>query len=175
MERRVRRFERAVRDRPAGGRAPGLIPQGAVSRIEEPLHLARLHDAALFLRAFPRRRRDLKDAEAVLRRVPGRMAELARQGADLSVLNDFHGVGIGGTSLTMDFSWGMARWLARRHGAAVSIAWDEAAAPERLVPALSRLLPFLPERTLADAGVDHLAWLRAALPAGARDGGLRFL
>ena len=75
----------------------------------------------------------------------------------------------------MDYSWGMARWLARRHAGAVSIAWDEVEKPERLAPVLSRALGFLPERALADAGVDYAAWLRAALPPGTRDGGLGFL
>ncbi len=73
----------------------------------------------------------------------------------------------------MDFSWGMSRWLARRHAGAVSVAWDEVEKPERLAPALSRASPFLPERALADAGVDYVEWLRAGLPPGARDGGLR--
>ena len=175
MEQALRRFEEAVRDRPGGSRTPAPLPPLVPDRIGDPLLLARLHDAALFLRAFPRRRRDVRDAEKVLRGIPGRMKALSRRGTDLSGLDDFHGVGIAGTSLTMDFSWGMARWLARRHGGAVSIAWDEVEAPDRLAPALSRILPFLPERSLADAGVDSLAWFRAALPRGTRDGGLRFL
>ena len=175
MERALRRFEEAVRDRPGGSRPPAPLRPPPPDRIEDPLLLGRLHDAALFLRAFPRTKEDVRDAETVLRRIPGRMAELSRQGTDLSALDDFHGVGIGGTSLTMEFSWGMARWLTRRHGGAVSVAWDEVEAPERFAPALSRALPFLSERSLADMGVDILAWLKAALPSGTRDGGLRFL
>jgi hypothetical protein len=119
--------------------------------------------------------RDVPVAEKILERIPSRVEALSRCGVDLSALDEFETVGIGGTSLTMDFTFGMARWLARRHGAAVSIAWDEVEKPERLAPALSRVLPFLRERALADAGVDYAAWLRAALPAGTRDGGLIFL
>jgi len=103
------------------------------------------------------------------------MAALARSGADLSPLDVFESVGIGGSSLTMDFSWGMARWLARRHADEVSLAWDEIGEPERLAPALSRFLPFLSERSLADVGVDVRSYLRAALPRGTRDAGLSFL
>ena len=175
METLVRRFEEAVRDRPASGRAPAAAPRIDPGRIGDPVLLGRLHDAALFLRAFPRTRQDVAAAERILGRFPARMEALSRRGADLAGLDRFETVGIGGTSLTMDFSWGMARWLARRHAGAVSIAWDEVAKPERLAPALSRALPFLSERALADAGVDYAEWLRAALPPGARDGGLRFL
>jgi hypothetical protein len=175
METLVRRFEEAVRDRPASGRAPAAVPPVDPGRIADPALLARLHDAALFLRAFPRTARDVPTAERILGRIPARLEALSRGGADLSTLDGFETIGIGGTSLTMDFSWGMARWLARRHAGAVSIAWDEVAKPERLAPALSRALPFLPERALADAGVDYVEWLRAALPPGARDEGLRFL
>jgi hypothetical protein len=175
MEKLVRRFEGAVRDRPGPERSPAPVPTVEPSRIGDPPLLARLHEAALFLRAFPRTARDVRVAERILGRIPARMEALSRGGADLSALDEFETVGIGGTSLTMDFSFGMARWLARRHGGAVSIAWDEVEKPERLAPALSRALPFLPERALADVGVDYEAWLRAALPSGTRDGGLGFL
>ena len=175
MERALRRFEEAVRDRPGASRAPVPVRPPPLDRIGDPLLLARIHDAALFLRAFPRRPKDIGDAEKLLREIPVRMAALSRRGTDVSAIDDFHSVGMGGTSLTMAFSWGMARWLARRHGGAVSIAWDEVETPERIAPALARILPFLSERSLADVGVDVLAWLRAALPGGTRDGGLRFL
>lgn len=175
MERLVRRFEEAVRDRPASRRAPAAVPTIDPGRIVDPELLARLHDAALFLRAFPRTERDVPAAERILGPIPGRLTALSRRGADLSPLDGFETVGIGGTSLTMDFSWGMSRWLARRHAGAVSVVWDEVEKPERLAPALSRASPFLPERALADAGVDYVEWLRAGLPPGARDGGLRFL
>jgi hypothetical protein len=175
MENLIRRFEETVRDRPAGRRAPTRPLSVPLSEIDDPLLLARLHDAALFLRAFPRTRTDVRRAEALLRKVPGRMEALARRGVDLSGLDDFTGVGIGGTSLTMDFSWGMARWLARRYPHDVSIAWDEVDSPARLAPALSRFLPFLSERSLADASVDTRAWLSAALPKRTRDGGLALL
>lgn len=175
MEKLIRRFKEAVRDRPADARAPARLPSVPLSRIDNPLLLARLHDAALFLRAFPRTATDVRRAEAILRKLPGRMEALVRRGVDLSGLDDFAGVGIGGTSLTMDFSWGMARWLARRHRHDISIAWDEIDSPERLAPALSRLLPFLSERSLSDAGVDYGAWLSAALPKRTRDGGFGLL
>ncbi|MFI5179829.1 MAG: hypothetical protein ACHQPI_00350 [Thermoanaerobaculia bacterium] len=175
MKQLIARFEEAVRDRPSDGRAPLRPPSIPSSRIDDPLLLARLHDAALFLRAFPRRTVDLAVSEGILREIPARMKSFARRSVDLSGLDDFVGVGIGGTSLTMEFSWGMARWLARRWGRAVSIAWDEFESPARLAPALSRLLPFLPERSLADVGIDYMAWLSAALPHGRGDGGLRLL
>ena len=175
METLVRHFEEAVRDRPASRRAPTPVPRIDPAKVEDPILLARLHEAALFLRAFPRAARDVARAEAILREIPTRMEAFARRGVDLSALDDFETVGIGGTSLTMDFSWGMVRWLAGRHAGAVSIAWEEVEDPERLAPALSRALAFLSERALADAGIDYAAWLRAALPRGTRDGGLGFL
>lgn len=103
------------------------------------------------------------------------MVALARDGADLSALDGFETSGIAGTSIAMDFSWGMARWLARRHPRAVSLSEDGGDASDRLGATLPRFLPFLEERSLVDSGVDVRTWLEAALPRGTRDGGLRFL
>lgn len=171
----VSRLEEAVRDRPAGRRAPARLPAVGARALDAPPDLARVHDAALFLRAFPRAAADVAAAEALLARVAGRVADLSASGADLSDLDGFETAGIAGTELTMNDGWGVARWLSRRHPREVSLSWDGEPAADRLGATLPRFLPFLPERALADAGVAFRAWLEAALPRGTRDGGLRFL
>ena len=171
----VSRLEEAVRDRPTGRRAAARVPAVGARALDDPADIARVHDAALFLRAFPRTAADVAASEALLARVASRVADLSASGADLSDLDGFETAGIAGTELTMNDGWGVARWLSRRHPREVSPSWDGEPAADRLGATLPRFLPFLPERALADAGVEFRAWLEAALPRGTRDGGLRFL
>lgn len=171
----VTRLEEAVRDRPGAARSPRRIPHVPVRSLGDPEALARVHDAALFLRAFPRTTADLPASEELLGRVAGRVAALAAAGADLSALDTFEAAGIAGTELTMNDGWGAARWLALRHPSEASLSWEGEPAEDRLAATLPRFLPFLAERALADNGVAFRAWLEAALPRGTRDGGLRFL
>lgn len=171
----VSRLEETVRDRPGAIRPPRRLPSAPVRSLDDPEDLARVHDAALFLRAFPRTPADLPAAEELLSRVAARVAMLAGSGADLSALDTFEAAGVGGTELTMNDGWGAARWLALRHPSEASLSWEGEPPDDRLAATLPRFLPFLSERALADNGVPFRAWLEAALPRGARDGGLRFL
>lgn len=137
--------------------------------------LARRHDDALFHRAFPISRAEMAGAERDLRGFRRLVRGLEVSGADLSALDEFETSGIAGTTILMDFSWGMARWLARRYPGSVFLSWNAEPPEARLAATLPRFLPFLEERALADNGTDFRAWLDAALPGKARDRGLRWL
>lgn len=145
--------------------------------MESAADLARRHDEALFRRAFPRTAGEMAAAERELGSFGAAVARLEAAGEELSPLDEFETSGIAGTVVTMDFSWGIARWLARRHGPAgsVSLSWDGEPPEARLAAVLPRFLPLLDERALADSGTDFRPWLESALPKGTKDGGLRWL
>lgn len=70
--------------------------------------------------------------------------------------------GIAGTSIAMSFSFEMLRWLDRRSGRNVRIAWDGSDNGDRLGETLPRFVPLLDEEALADANVPYVSWLDAA-------------
>jgi hypothetical protein len=147
--------------------------------VETAADLTRRHDEALFRRAFPRAAQELAETERELASFGPAVSRLEAAGEDLSPLDEFETSGIAGTVVTMDFSWGIARWLARRHGpsGSVSLSWEGEPPEARLAATLPRFLPLLDERALADSGTDFRPWLEAALPRGTKtvDGGLAWL
>jgi len=131
--------------------------------------LVRLHEALLFLRAYPHSRKVLVLSERLLRSFGGRVRRLRREGADLSPLEEREVSGIAGTAIEMVFSYDFARWLAARFPRSVSIAWDGYEGGERLGAALPLFVPLLEEEALADANVPYPEWIAAARPRRERD------
>jgi hypothetical protein len=134
----------------------------------EPADLIRLHDAVLFLRAYPQGPRVIRLCDSILARIVDRAAALARSDADidLSAFDEPEVAGIGGTTIATDFSFELTRRLAARHGRSVRIGWDAAETSDRMRAAWPDFLPLLEEEALADANVPYLDWLAAG--AGAR-------
>ena len=132
----------------------------------DPDDLIRLHEAVLFLRAYPQDRRVLRLCDRILAGLVGRAAALARSDADTTAFDAPEVAGIGGTTIGTDFSFELTRRLAARHGRAVRIGWDAAETSDRMRAAWPDFLPLLEEEALADANVPYLDWLAAG--AGAR-------
>ena len=133
-----------------------------------PSELARLHDAVLFLRAYPHSRRVRDATGAILRGVPERIARLEERDEDLSIFDELEYAGVAGTTVATEFSYPVTRWLSEKVSG-VEASWDVHEQPDRLGEGLSRFLPLLEEEALADAIVPHLEWLRAAVGPGGRD------
>ncbi len=94
--------------------------------------VARLHEALCFLRAYPDDAAVLVQVEAMLERFEQR-ADLRRHRAGLA------GSGIAGTATPYRFYAQTASWLARSHGHALTIDWDELGDGAALEPWLSLL------------------------------------
>jgi hypothetical protein len=156
--------------RRAGGVAGLLRLLSDLSRREAllPSELARLHEAALFLRAYPHDRRVLQKTESVLRSIPKKVERLEESGADLSLFDELELAGVAGTTVATEFSYPVTRWLARNLPG-VEASWDVHEQPDRLGEGLTRFVPLLEEEALADAVVPHLEWLRAAAGPSERD------
>jgi hypothetical protein len=98
-----------------------------------PRALERLHEKACFARAYPRNRAELA---AAMRLLAGfhRRPDLRRHAEAL------HDTGIAGTPIHYRFFWPMARWLAERHPALLTIDWADAQFADRLAAALPLLV-----------------------------------
>ncbi len=156
------RLVEARRLRP-GARAAEEALEAALAFVpRDATQLARLHDAALFLRAHPLSPRVLTLADEVLSLVPGHVARLAGEGADLGPLDDPSVAGIAGIPVALPFSHAAASWLARRDASALRVDWDAEDLPDRLAAFLPRLVPFLEEQARVDANVAFREYVDAA-------------
>ncbi|MHB1048065.1 MAG: hypothetical protein ACYC4P_18870 [Thermoanaerobaculia bacterium] len=158
----VAELEQARRARPGARVAERALEAAAAFVPRDATGLARLHDAALFLRAYPQSPRVLALAETLLASVPAHVARLAGEGADLAPLDDPTVAGIAGVPVAMPFSHAAASWLARRDPSALRVDWDAEDLPDRLAAFLPRLVPFLEEQARVDANVPFREYVDAA-------------
>lgn len=112
--------------------------------------LIELHETTLFRRAFPSSAREARDADRVLFSFAGRL-----RGVDPEPLDDPKVSGIAGTSVSSNFSYEFARSLVDRHGAAISIDWDNYERPDRLGSVLALSSPSAAEDY---AVAPHVDW-----------------
>lgn len=173
FDRLLERLEAARHRRPGAREAARALRQAASASAPDAERLLRLHEAVLFLRAYPHDRRVLAIAERALATFETRVARLAARGEDLSVFDEPEAAGVAGTTLGTDYSFDLARWLARRHPRRVRIDWDAAEEGDRMRATWPEFLPLLEEEAFADANVPYLAWLSAA--AGRRRDDLGWL
>ncbi|MFZ0749507.1 MAG: hypothetical protein WAM70_09130, partial [Pyrinomonadaceae bacterium] len=124
--------------------------------------LVRLHEALLFLAAYPQSKAVLGKIERLLKSVRQRVATLETQDSDLSPLDAPEVSGIAGMSVTSNFSYALARWLARKYPRQLSIDWDWMENEEQWAAVLPRFLPLLADDAMVEAHVPLREWLRAA-------------
>jgi hypothetical protein len=152
-----RRFDAEARTR-----AANVLARLAKRRFTDAGALIRFHEILLFMRAYPQSPDTLSRVEEILASFPHRVELLREAGVDLSPFEEGEVSGIAGTSLTANFSYPVARWLARRHPEEVTIDWEGYEDGARLGETLPRFLPLLEEDALVEANVPFLDWLRAA-------------
>ncbi|HYM60888.1 MAG TPA: hypothetical protein VEZ11_08345 [Thermoanaerobaculia bacterium] len=128
--------------------------------------LVRLHEALLFVRAYPQSRTVMARSERMLRAFAGRVASLRESSAELDALDPPEVSGIAGTAVNALFSYEIVRWLVRRHAPQISIDWDDYEHEARLAETLPRFLPLLADDSLVEAHVPVHDWLEAARPRG---------
>jgi len=138
-----------------------LLNQLARANFDDAASLIRFHEALLFIRAHPANRSVLNLAEKQLRTFPLRIKKLQSEDVDLSPLDDPEVSGIAATSVTSNFSFEIARWLARKQAARVAIDWDWFDDPDRMGTVASRFMPLLAEDAVVEANVPFRDWIRA--------------
>ena len=156
------RLESLRKARPAAREVEATIAAAASFEPRDAPGLARLHDALLFLRAYPPSPRALALADEALSLTAGHVARLSRAGGDLSPLDGPEVSGLAGVPVAMPFSWAAASWLARRDPERLRVDWDAEDLPDRLAAFLPRFVPLLEEQARVDANVPFRAFVDAA-------------
>ena len=157
LEESSRRFD----DRGAA-RSARLIARIARRKFTDAESLIRFHEVLHFLRAHPQSREVLDQVEAALDGFARRVEQLRLAGADMIAFDYIENSGIAGTAVTGTFSYGIARWLAKRFSKHLAIDWSRHERKERLGGTLPRLVPLLEEDSLVEANIPFLAWVEAA-------------
>lgn len=162
LDRLLERLEtaRTARDTATARRLPSLIRGLVRRRYLDAASLIRLHEALLFLRAYPHSPEVLRESEAALADI-GRLVRGVRDsGVDMEDFESPEISGISGTGLTAGFSYETARRLCRRHPR-IDIDWDYTDT-HHLGRALPRFLPLIQEDTLVEPHVPYRDWIDAA-------------
>ena len=134
-----------------------LLTRVAGARFEDAALLARLHEALLFVRAYPASPEILERAEELLAGFAARVALV-----DASALEEPEISGIAGTGLTAVFTYGVARHLAARHAPHARIEWDACDDDTPWFTLLPHLIPALEEDSAVEANVPYQEWVAAA-------------
>lgn len=143
-------------------RVAALLERLARMRLRDPAALIRLHETALFVRAYPHSPRVARLADGLLEGFARRLA-----GLELEPFEDSEVSGMAGTAVSTAFSYPFARSLTDRHGRGIEIAWDAYEHPERLGAVLARLAPAAAEDWAVEPHPDWRRWW-AALGADPR-------
>ena len=131
-------------------------------KIDNADDLIRLHEILLFMRAYPRGPRLLKQTEKILKEAERLVGKLREADADLAAIDDPEVSGIAGGSVTSNFSYAIIRWLVAKFPAQLSIDWDWFEEEDRFGAVMQRFLPLLADDAMVEAHVPFREWLYAA-------------
>jgi hypothetical protein len=123
--------------------------------------LIRVHDTALFLRAFPHSERVAKLADRLLAALEPQVSRLVATG-DSEMFDDESASGIAGTTVTNTLTFDLARQLAARHGAQLVAEWDVDDHYRQMGLTLPSILPLLEDDAFVEADTPYLKWIEAA-------------
>jgi hypothetical protein len=147
---------------------------GAASRIEKLLaslravqfdeagSLIRFHDLLLFLRAFPQSRKVAHLADGLLTGMVHQVERLQASGADLERFDDEEFSGIAGTTISDNFTYDVARWLAQRYPQQLTVEWNFEEQGRQMGATLPRFIPLLEDDSLVEADTPFLDWMANA-------------
>ncbi|HEY2798609.1 MAG TPA: hypothetical protein VGK26_12025 [Thermoanaerobaculia bacterium] len=160
----LKRLEAARHLRPGVPAVLRLLRTASRLEFRDPEDLIRLHEALLFLRAYPHDARVLRASERLLRDFARRVARLRDSDSefDLDAFDALEVAGVAGTVVSTDFSFDLVRRLLPRHPRELSIDWDACNAEDRMRATWPAFVPLLEEEALADANVPYREWLAAA-------------
>ena len=147
-----------------------ILTQLTRREIPDPKSLLRLHEALLFLRAFPQSASLVPQIEQLLNTFHLRVESLRAQHADMDIFDDFDTSGLAGTTMQDALPFEAARWLVRRIPRHVEIAWDDFVGDSQDDPRVERALgstwprfiPLLSEDADVEATIPWRDWFDAA-------------
>jgi hypothetical protein len=142
--------------RAAAARTRALLEKARSMRFREPADLIRLHETALFLRAYPKSPAVMRLADQILFSFQDRLARVDRDRFEDPEIS-----GIAGTGLSTNFSYEIAKSAVERYGSALHIDWENYQRPDRLGPVLAKLIPLAGEDAAVEPHVDWQKWFEA--------------
>jgi hypothetical protein len=141
--------------RDAARRTADLLERARDAKFRTPEDLIRLHEVALYLRAYPQSARVARLADAILFSFADRLGRV-----DLEAFQDPEISGIAGTHLSTNFSYDVAVRLAQRYP--LHIDWENYAHADRLGPVLAKWIPLAGEYSSVEPHVDWKYWFDRA-------------
>jgi hypothetical protein len=138
-----------------------LLAEAAAVPLDDAPSLIRLHETALFFRAYPPTRRIASHADAVLSGFAKRVGAFEAAGGDTTPFTEPEVSGIAGTSFSAIFSYEAVCRLVARHADDFEINWD-AWDPASAGAVLRRVLPLMEEDWPVEANVPYRDWIEAA-------------
>ncbi len=124
--------------------------------------LIRFHDLLLFLRAFPQSRKVAHLADDLLAGIMHQVERLQASGADLERFDDEEFSGIAGTTISDNFTYDVARWLAQRYPQQLTVEWNFEEQGRQMGATLPRFIPLLGDDSLVEADTPFLDWMANA-------------
>jgi len=144
------------------GRVVKLLNSLASVRFPDAGSLIRLHEALLFLRAFPQGPGVIRKTEKILNSFWKRVADLRQRGVDLTLWDTFEFSGVAGTAMEDTPSFDVARWLIKHMPGKIEIAWDNYEPGRELGATWPRFMPLLEDDAYVEADTPWRQWLEAA-------------
>jgi len=120
------------------------------------------HDLLLFLRAFPQSRKVAHLADDLLTGIVHQVERLQASGADMERFDDEEFSGIAGTTISDNFTYDVARWLAQRYPQQLTVEWNFEEQSRQMAATLPRFLPLLGDDSLVEADTPFLDWMANA-------------
>ena len=165
----ISKLEGAKTRRPDRGETARLLRSLEGRVVADIDDLIALHEALLFLRAYPQDLAVFRASDRLLKGIGRSVKRLSRSEVDFSAFDRPETSGVAGTTITTTYSYDVVRWLTDRFPRRVRLDWEGYEGADRLRALFPRFLPLLEEEALEDANVPYLEWLRAAQANPDRD------
>jgi hypothetical protein len=124
--------------------------------------LIRFHDLLLFLCAFPQSRKIAQLADDLLTGIVHEVERFQASGADMELFDNEEFSGIAGTTISDNFTYDVARWLAQRYPQQLSVEWDFEEQGRQMAVTLPRFIPLLGDDSLVEADTPFFDWMANA-------------
>jgi hypothetical protein len=124
--------------------------------------LIRLHEALLFLRAFPQGPGVVRTISSILNRFHKKVEALHHAGADMDDFEPIEVSGIAGTQMEDTLSFDVAGRLVKRMPGKVEIAWENYEPGRELGTTGPRFMPLLEDDAYVEADTPWRRWLEVA-------------
>jgi hypothetical protein len=135
--------------------------------------LITVHDALLFLRAFPQSPKVAELADALLAALEPQAAKFAAVEENADIFDDESVSGIAGTTVSNTLTYDLAKQLAARHRNALTASWNVDDHYRQMGLTLPEVVPLLADDAYVEADTPYLKWIESA--AGGKKAELSWL